>query len=317
MKLAVGLNATTLPPDGCVATIGNFDGVHRGHRQVIERLAAEGQRLRLPTCIVLFEPQPREFFDPANAPPRLMRLRDKIDRLSELPVDHVLILRFNQTLAGMPPDAFIEDILIRALKVRYLVIGDDFRFGRKREGDFKLLVETGRRCGFEVADTQTVLAGSDRISSTLIREALLEGDLARAEQLLGKPYEVCGRIIHGQKRGRTIGFPTANLLMQRKNTPVRGVFAVTMRGLGPDPLPGVANVGCRPTVTGDPTMLLETHLLDFKGDLYGRRVEVEFHARLRDERRFEGLDALKTQIEKDIQAARQYFQGLSAPRAPS
>ena len=315
MQLALGLNSPKLPSSGCVATIGNFDGVHLGHRQVIERLAAEGQRLGLPTCVVLFEPQPREFFDPDHAPPRLMRLRDKIDRLSELPVDHVLILRFNRQLAGMAPEAFIEDILIKTLKVRYLVIGDDFRFGRKREGNFKLLVETGRERGFEVADTRTVLSGSDRISSTLIREALLEGDLARAEALLGKPYEVCGRIIHGQKRGRTMGFPTANLLMQRKNTPVRGVFAVTMRGLGPDPIPGVANVGCRPTVTGDPTMLLETHLLDFKGDLYGRRVEVEFHAHLRDERRFEGLPELKAQIEKDIEAARQYFKELSAPRA--
>ena len=317
MQLALGLQSSTLPPQGCVATIGNFDGVHLGHRQVIERLAAEGERLNLPTCVVLFEPQPREFFDPEHAPPRLMRLRDKIDRLSELPVDHVLILRFSRALASMTPEAFIEDILIQSLKVRFLVIGDDFRFGRKREGDYAMLVEAGRRQGFEVADTKSVLSGQERISSTLIREALLEGDLKRAEALLGKPYEVCGRIIHGQKRGRTLGFPTANLLMQRKNTPVRGVFAVTMRGLGKDPLPGVANVGNRPTVTGDPTMLLETHLLDFKGDLYGRRVEVEFHARLRDERRFDGVEELKAQIEKDIEAARTFFAGPSAPRAPS
>ena len=244
-----------------------------------------------------------------------MRLRDKIDRLSELPVDHVMILRFNRALAEMSPEAFIEEILIQSLKVRYLVIGDDFRFGRKRAGDYDLLVKTGRERGFEVADTRTVLAGGERISSTLIREALLQGDLDRARELLGKPYEVCGRIIHGQKRGRTFGFPTANLLMQRKNTPVKGVFAVTMRGLGPIPIPGVANVGSRPTVTGDPTMLLETHLLDFSGDLYGRRVEVEFHARLRDERRFDGIPELKAQIEMDIQAARDFFNGPSAPRA--
>ncbi len=316
MRLALGLHSSELPEAGCVATIGNFDGVHLGHRKVIERLATEGQRLGLPVCVVLFEPQPREFFAPEQAPPRLMRLRDKIDRLSELPVDHVLILRFNPKLAAMSPEAFIEEILIQSLKVRFLVIGDDFRFGRKREGDYGLLVETGRRRGFEVADTHTVLAGGERISSTLIREALLQGDLDRARELLGKPYEVCGRIIHGQKRGRTFGFPTANLLMQRKNTPVRGVFAVTMRGLGPTPIPGVANVGSRPTVTGDPTMLLETHLLDFSGDLYGRRVEVEFHARLRDERRFDGIPELKAQIEMDIQAARAFFNGPSAPRAP-
>ncbi len=315
MRLALGLHSPQRPEAGCVATIGNFDGVHLGHRKVIERLADEGQRLGLPVCVVLFEPQPREFFAPDHAPPRLVRLRDKIDRLSELPVDHVMILRFNRALSEMSPEAFIDEILIQSLKVRFLVIGDDFRFGQKRAGDYQLLVKTGQAQGFEVADTQTVLAGSERISSTLIREALLKGDLDRARELLGKPYEVCGRIIHGQKRGRTFGFPTANLLMQRKNTPVRGVFAVTMRGLGPTPIPGVANVGSRPTVTGDPTMLLETHLLDFSGDLYGRRVEVEFHARLRDERRFDGIPELKAQIEKDIQAARDFFNGPTAPRA--
>lgn len=315
MRLALGLDSPERPAAGCVATIGNFDGVHLGHRKVIERLANEGQRLGLPVCVVLFEPQPREFFAPDQAPPRLMRLRDKIDRLSELPVDHVMILRFNRALAEMSPEAFIEKILIQSLQVHFLVIGDDFRFGRKRAGDYALLVKTGQARGFEVADTRTVLAGGERISSTLIREALMQGDLDRARELLGKPYEVCGRIIHGQKRGRTFGFPTANLLMQRKNTPVKGVFAVTMRGLGPTPIPGVANVGSRPTVTGDPTMLLETHLLDFSGDLYGRRVEVEFHARLRDERRFDGIPELKAQIEMDIQAARDFFKGPSAPRA--
>ena len=307
MKLALGLRSPHLPPDGCVVTIGNFDGVHLGHRAVIERLAAEGRRLNLPVCVVLFEPQPREFFDPVNAPPRLMRLREKVDRLSELPVDHTLILRFNRALANQTPESFIEDILIRALGVRYLVIGDDFRFGQRRAGDFNLLKSYGARHGFEVADTASVLIGGERVSSTLIREALLEGDLDRAARLLGKPYEVCGRVIHGQKRGREIGFPTANLLMQRKNTPVQGVFAVTMRGLTAQPLPGVANVGIRPTVSGDPTPLLETHLLDFSGDLYGKRVEVEFHRKLRDEQRFSGLDSLRAQIELDIQAARAHF----------
>jgi len=315
MKLALGLRSPHLPPQGCVVTIGNFDGVHLGHRAVIERLAAAGRRLNLPVCVVLFEPQPREFFDPVNAPPRLMRLREKVDRLSELPVDHTLILRFNQRLANQSPESFIEDILIRALGVRYLVIGDDFRFGQRRAGDFNLLKAFGARHGFEVADTPSVLIGGERVSSTLIREALLEGDLDRAARLLGKPYEVCGRVIHGEKRGREIGFPTANLLMQRKNTPVQGVFAVTMRGLTAQPLPGVANVGIRPTVSGDPTPLLETHLLDFSGDLYGKRVEVEFHRKLRDEQRFSGLDSLRAQIELDIKAARAYF--ASQPNHPS
>lgn len=316
MRLALGLQPAHLPPNGCVATIGNFDGVHLGHRAVIERLAEQGRQRGLPVCVVLFEPQPRELFDPKNAPPRLMRLREKIDRLSELPVDHALILRFNRNLASMPPEDFIQTILVDALGIRHLVIGDDFRFGRRREGDFDLLRQTGLRAGFDVVDTPSVLIDGERISSTLIREALLAGDLARAARLLGKPYEVCGRIIHGQKRGRLMGFPTANLLMQRKNTPIQGVFAVTMRGLSELPLPGVANVGVRPTLAGDETVLLETHLLDFNGDLYGKRVEVEFHQKLREERRFSGIPELRTQIEKDITAARSYFAGLQNYPSP-
>lgn len=309
MELSVGLHSVTPSPGGCVATIGNFDGVHLGHRAVIERLAEEARRLDLPVCVVLFEPQPREFFAPDRAPPRLMRLRDKIDRLAELPVDRVLVLKFNPPLASLSPLAFIETVLVRALDVRFLVIGDDFRFGARRAGDFQLLLEAGARFGFKVADTRSVLADGQRISSTLIREALLRGDLERARELLGKPYEVCGRIMHGEKRGRTLGFPTANLALLRRHTPVRGVFAVTMQGIGPRPRPGVANVGQRPTVGEDKTVLLETHLLDFQGDLYGQRVAVEFHAKIRDEQRFAGLSDLKRQIEHDILAARQFFAG--------
>ena len=316
MKLALGLHSRNLPPKGCVATLGNFDGVHLGHRAIIERLAEEGQRLGLPVCVVIFEPQPREFFDPDNAPPRLMRLREKVDRLSELPVDHTLILRFTRTLASLPPEAFIDQILVRALQTRHLVIGDDFRFGHRRAGDFALLRSRGAQAGFKVSDTHSVLIDGVRVSSTLIREALLAGDLDRAARLLGKPYEVCGRIIHGAKRGRAWGFPTANLLLQRKNTPVRGVFAVTMRGLSESPLPGVANVGNRPTLSGDDTLLLETHLLDFDGDLYGKRVEVEFHQKLRDEHRYPGPDELRAQIERDIMAARDFFAGRQNHPSP-
>jgi riboflavin kinase/FMN adenylyltransferase len=307
MKLSLGLQSIHLPKTGCVATIGNFDGVHLGHRAVIDRLAEQGRRLNLPVCVVLFEPQAREYFSPHNAPPRLMRLRDKVDRLADLPVDHVLILRFNRALASQSPHSFIQTILIDALRVRYLVVGDDFRFGKQREGNFTLLQAVGHQVGFEVTDTPSVLIDGSRVSSTLIRQALAMGDLAYAARLLGKPYEVCGRIIHGQKRGRTMGFPTANVLLQRKNTPVKGVFAVTMRSLGAPPLPGVANVGSRPTVTGNKTMLLETHLLDFSGDLYGRKVEVEFHSKLRDERRFSDLTELSAQIAQDISEARSYF----------
>lgn len=309
MRLVPGLGFLDRSDKGCVATIGNFDGVHIGHRAVIEKLAEAGRRLDLPVSVVLFEPQPREYFDPDNAPPRLMRLREKLDRLAELPVDQVLLLRFNRRLADLPAETFIRDILVDGLDVRYLVVGDDFRFGKNRRGNFALLQDFGRRHGFEVADTPSVLLEGERASSTLIREMLAKGNLDRATRLLGRPYAVCGRVVHGDKRGRTLGFPTANLLMRRKNVPVRGVFAVTMAGIEGGPRPGVANVGIRPTVAGGRRVLLETHLLDFAGDLYGRMVEIEFHKKLRDERRFVGLPELCAQIENDVAAARAFFAG--------
>ena len=295
---------------GCVATIGNFDGVHVGHRAVIERLAATGHRLGLPVVVVVFEPQPREYFDPGQAPPRLMRLREKLGCLSELPVDIVLLLRFHRDLAELPAEVFIREILVRRLRVKHLVVGDDFRFGKNRRGNFTLLREYGLLAGFEVADTASILVDGIRVSSTLVREALAAGDLAWTERLLGRPYSVCGRVVHGFKRGRELGFPTANVLMQRKNTPVQGVFAVTMNGIGAQPLPGVANVGIRPTVAGDRTVLLETFLFDFSGDLYGRRVEVVFHHKLREERRFANVQELRAYIARDVDAARNYFAGL-------
>jgi riboflavin kinase/FMN adenylyltransferase len=307
MRLIRGLAELKLPERGCVATIGNFDGVHVGHCQVIERLAEAGHRLGLPVVVVLFEPQPREYFFPNEAPARLTRLREKLARLTELPVDEVLLLRFNRHLANLPAESFIRNILLEGLRIKYLVVGDDFRFGRDRLGNFALLQQTGKEFGFEVVDTPSVLVDGRRVSSTLIREALAAGDLTGAARLLGRPYSVCGRVIHGAKRGRTLGFPTANILMRRKNTPVQGVFAVTMSGIGEHPLPGVANVGIRPTVAGGRTVLLETYLLDFFGDLYGKQVEIVFHHKLRDEKRFDGLAELQAQIERDVLTARSYF----------
>ena len=314
MRLIVSLKQPPLSNEGCVATIGNFDGVHLGHRAVIEKLAEAGRRRGLPACVILFEPQPREYFDPATAPPRLMRLREKLCRLEELPIDQVVLLRFNPALARLAPEKFIMEILVERLGIKYLAVGDDFRFGAKRRGDFAMLREFGGREGFEVADTPSVRVAGERVSSTLIRAALADSLFDKAGRLLGRPFSVCGRIIHGAKRGRALGFPTANLLMQRKNTPVQGVFAVTMMGIDAHPRPGVANVGIRPTVAGGRTVLLETHLLDFSGDLYGRRVEIVFHHKIRDERRFPGLPELRAQIEQDVAAARAYFAGsLSLP----
>lgn len=307
-KLRLVRGTQALPfSGGCVATIGNFDGVHLGHRAVIENLATQGARLNLPVVVVLFEPQPREYFQPGQAPTRLTRLREKLSALSKLPVDLVLLLHFDAKLSDLPAEDFIQRVLVKQLRVRYLVVGDDFRFGRNRLGNFALLKEFGRHAGYAVADTVSVQVDGHRVSSTLIREALAAGDMDLAQRLLGRPYAICGRVRLGAKLGRQIGFPTANMALQRKKSPLQGVFAVTMSGINDRKFPGVANLGARPTVQGEPIIQLETHLFDFAGDLYGRLVEVHFHKKLREERRFESLDALAAQIARDAQAARDFF----------
>jgi riboflavin kinase/FMN adenylyltransferase len=304
MRLIRGLPECEDLSNGSAVTIGNFDGVHLGHQAVVERLAAEGHRLGLPVVVVLFEPQPREYFEAGRAPARLTRLREKLARFKELPIDIVLLLRFDQRLADMPADTFIERILVDGLRVRYLLVGDDFRFGKNRRGDFALLQAAGKRYGFEVTDTNSIRVGGCRISSTWVREALSSGDLATAERLLGRPYSICGRVVHGDNRGRALGFPTVNIRLQRKKTPVQGVYAVTMAGLGEQELPGVANVGTRPTLDGK-KVLLEVHLFNLDRDLYGRQVEVRFRHKIRDERRFANIEELRAQIAKDSLIARQ------------
>jgi len=294
----------------CVATIGNFDGVHRGHQRVIETLAAAGQARGLPVVVILFEPQPREYFALGTVPPRLMSLREKLAALATLPVDAVLLLRFSPKLASMTAETFIEQTLIGQLGIRHLVVGDDFRFGLNRQGDFALLQRYGQRHGFTVADTPSAIIGGERVSSTRIRLALEQGRLQQAADLLGRPYAVRGRVVHGERRGRTLGFPTANLNLNRSNTAIRGVFAVTLTTAAGDALAGVANVGQRPTVRGGQRVNLEVFLFDFCGDLYGQPVEVRFHHRLRAERRFADLNELKQQIARDAEAARAYFLNL-------
>jgi len=307
MYLARGLGRLQIPSGGCVATIGNFDGVHVGHRAVIENLAGQGRRLGLPTVVILFEPQPREYFWPERSPARLTRFREKLTHLGRLPVDQVLQLHFDNKLANCEAEAFIRSVLVDALKVKYLVVGDDFRFGKDRRGNFAMLQMAGQAWGFEVADTDSVYVGGARASSTLIREALDAGMMAQAGKLLGRPYSVIGRVRQGMRLGRQLGFPTANVAMMRKKTPLQGVFAVTMTGISALPLPGVANVGSRPTVDGRRRVQLETHLFDFSGDLYGRLVEVHFHHKLREERRFDSVESLRRQIEIDAGQARAYF----------
>ena len=291
---------------GCVATIGNFDGVHRGHQAVLAQLRQQAARMNLPATLITFEPLPREFFTPQEAPPRLTRLREKLLALHHYGVERVVCLRFDRRLAGLSPEAFIREILVDGMNVKYLVVGDDFRFGEHRAGTFATLQDAGARHGFEVASMHTFRIGDDRVSSTRIREALAHGDLLTASLLLGRPYAMSGRIAHGDKRGRTIGFPTANVYLHRASSPVAGVFAVEVEGIAAAPVPGVANVGSRPTVDGTRS-LLEVHLFDFTDDIYGKYVQVGFLKKLREERRFDSVDALREQIHVDAARARVFF----------
>lgn len=306
MELIRGLHNLRPRHRGCVASIGNFDGVHLGHRAIVARLLDHAATLGLPARVVLFEPQPLEFFRPQAAEPRLMRLREKLAALSALGVDGVLCLRFDARLAGMPRQQFVDRLLAQGLGVRQLVVGPDFRFGHQRLGDVDYLGTAGAAAGFGVEVVPPLQLDGERVSSTAVRQYLMAGDLDGAARLLGRPYTLHGRVSHGDARGRTIGFPTLNLPLHRKAVSLRGVFAVRVTGLAPAPLPAVANLGWRPTVGGR-YPLLEVHVLDFDGQVYGRQVQVEFVRRLRDEQRFDGLDALSRQIDDDVRAARAVF----------
>jgi riboflavin kinase/FMN adenylyltransferase len=299
-----GLHNLSAAHRGCVATIGNFDGVHLGHQAVLDALTHRARGAGLPSLVITFEPQPMEFFCPEQAPARLTRLREKLEAIACCGIDRVLLIRFNAGFAGVDAKAFIREVLVGKLGIHHLYVGDDFRFGKDRAGDFALLRSMGRDHGFGVESLDTVADEGCRISSTRVREALQEGDLAHAERCLGRRYRICGRVGHGHKRGRTIGFPTMNVALLRRSTPLRGVFAVQVLGLADDFLPGVANIGNRPTLSGDHRFLLEVHLFDFSDEVYGRHVEVDFVERIRDEHKFESFDALREQIGRDVQRAR-------------
>ncbi|OOG24923.1 riboflavin biosynthesis protein RibF [Thioalkalivibrio denitrificans] len=291
---------------GAVATIGNFDGLHLGHQAVLGQLAEKGAELRLPTVVISFEPLPREYFMGPKAPPRVQRFRDKVLAMRRYSVDRLLCLHFDRRLAEQEAEAFVRELLVERLGVRYLVVGDDFRFGRGRTGDFHLLQELGGRLGFQVAHMHSFTIDGARVSSTRIREALGQGDMDTAQRLLGRPYRLSGRVAHGDKRGRQLGYPTANVKLGPRPLAVRGVYAVETFGLDEEPVHGVANVGNRPTVAGTQNRL-EVHLFDYDGDLYGRHVHVDLLYRIRDEQRFESLDALKAQIARDAAQAKQCF----------
>lgn len=310
MQLIRGLHNLRPEHHGCVATIGNFDGVHLGHQAVIGQLGEEAGRLHLPSVLITFEPQPLEYFRPQQAPARLSRLREKIEALRRFHIDRLVCLAFNRTLAQMSAEAFIQTVLVDGLGVKHLVVGDDFHFGKDRRGNFAMLQAAGRQHGFAVVNMHTFLIDGERVSSTRVRAALNRGDLAAAEYLLGRTYRMSGRVAHGAKLGRQLGFPTANIHVHRHATPLQGIFVVEVFGIEGEPLPGVASLGTRPTVDGK-TILLEVYLFDFNRDIYGKYLQVSFLHKLRDEVRYTTLDALKIQIGNDVDDARQYFQTLS------
>lgn len=307
MQIIRGIHNLKPASDGCVATIGNFDGVHLGHQAVLGQLVEKADTLGLPVTVVTFEPQPQEYFRPADAPPRLTRFREKVEVLRRYAVDRLMVLRFDARFSQQSPELFIQNLLVDGLRVKYLVIGDDFRFGQDRAGDFGMLKLAGMTHGFEVVNMRTFILDGERVSSTRVRAALAAGELSTAEKLLGRIYYMSGRVAHGDRRGRTIGFPTANIHLHRKATPLRGVFVVELFGVEGEPVHGVANVGTRPTVGGG-RIQLEVHLFDFDRNIYGAYVHVNFLHRLRDERRFESFEALKQQILRDAVQARAYFE---------
>jgi len=306
MELIRGIQNLRPEHHGCVATIGNFDGVHLGHQAVIGQLAEKGSELNLPALVMVFEPQPLEVFKGDQAPARLTRFREKLRALARFAVDRLLCIRFSDRFAKMSAESFIQDILVKGLGVKYLVVGDDFRFGAGRKGDFEMLKRAGNEYGFEVANLHSFRIGGERVSSTLIRQALAAGKMENAEKLLGRPYRMCGRVAHGDKIGRTLGIPTANIYLHRKVSPVQGIYVVEVFGLKGEPLQGVASVGNRPTVGGTKP-LLEVYIFDFDDDIYGKYLNIDFLHKIRDEEKFESLDELKKWIEDDIVKARDWF----------
>jgi riboflavin kinase/FMN adenylyltransferase len=309
MELIRGLHNVRSRHQGCVLTIGNFDGVHLGHQQLLQEVTRRASERQLKAGAMFFEPQPREFFAQGERPSRLTRFRDKTCRLAEYKLDWLLCVPFNQKLRQLSAQQFVQQILIEQLQVGHLVIGDDFRFGCDRQGDFEFLINSGEQFGFTVQDSQTIQKDAQRVSSTRIRELLEQDDIGGASQLLGWPYSISGRVVHGAKLGRQIGVPTANLALAGMPSPLTGVFCVSVcweSGKGQMKVNGVANLGQKPTVNGlQPS--LEVHLLDFDQDLYGQHLEVQFLQKLRPVQKFADLEQLKQQIHLDIAQARAYF----------
>lgn len=304
MRITHGFNPLTQPH---AVTIGNFDGVHLGHQTMLARLQQVANERKLPGCVLSFEPHPREFFSPDQAPARLSSLREKADALALLGIDHLHVFRFDRMFAALSANDFIARVLMDTLQARYVLVGDDFRFGAQRAGDIALLTGSGTASGFDAEALSTVQVDGERVSSTAVRGALAAGDLAQAARLLGRPYSIGGRVMHGDKLGRELGYPTANVQLKHNRPPLSGIFAVRVSGLGTENLPGVASLGVRPTIKGaGAAPVLEVHLFDFNDEIYGRRVRVDFLHKLRDEAKYPDLPTLVAQIGRDVDNAK-YF----------
>src|ERR1700674_3524722 len=303
MKLVRGLHNISRTPLGCVLTVGNYDGVHLGHQRMIGVLKARAAELRSALPILSFEASSKEFIDPDGAPPRLTRWREKFLALAALGVDRLVTLRFDERMRGMTPRCFVDELIVGKLGTRHMVVGDDFRYGSNAGGTIDSLRAAGQAHGFGVEQMPPFVVDGVRVSSTAVRERLELADYAGAARLLGRPYRMLGRVVEGRRLGRTLGFPTANLRLMRRRPPLWGILAVWVHGIDSRPLPGVASLGTRPTVNGiEP--LLEAHVFDFSGDLYGRQLEIEFVAKLRDEVKFDSLDAMIVQMKIDAARAR-------------
>ncbi len=311
MKVFRGISHA-IPASPCALTIGNFDGVHLGHQALLAEVRHAADRLNLTASVMTFEPHPREFFahragDPSKAPSRIANLRDNMNAMNDAGIDHVIVEHFNDTFANQSPDDFIKKILVDGLHVKWLMVGEDFCFGAKRAGNIALLKQAGQQYGFSVETLPTVNHEGLRISSSAVRQALADGDFQQAQALLGHSYSITGRVVHGQKLGRTIGYPTLNVRVAHQHPAVHGVFVVQVHGLEKHPLPAVASIGNRPTVEDAGRVLLETHIFDYNQQCYGKLVQIEFLQKIRGEQKFPDLISMTNAIDNDAAQARNYF----------
>ena len=305
MLISRGIPDKALAP--VALTIGNFDGVHLGHRAMLTRLVESARSRSLVSCALVFEPHPRDFFTPSSAPARLSNLREKLEAFASLGVERTHICRFDRNFADLSAQEFIERVVCRGLNAKWLLVGNDFRFGSKRAGDLAMLQEAGKKFAFEVSVMPNVMVNGQRVSSTMVRDALAGGDLERARELLGRPYSISGRVVHGDKTGRNIGYPTANIRIKHPRLPLGGIFAVEIAGIAERHLKGVASLGVRPTVKENGAPLLEVYVLDFDREIYGQHVRVDFLHKLRDEEKYPDVETLKLQIGRDVENAESFF----------